>query len=341
MYNIIIWGSGEDGQLFFNCLDKTNVNVMKVVDNNKEKWGGKAFDDSVSIISPDDIRKYAYDYLCICTVYKDDILKQCRDMDLLNCLSGELDAESYMENAFLLKKSAIGYVIRKEIEEKARRVSLECNWRDIFHDTVDGYDWYNVKSLSLGRWAIGYEYAYVMARILNWLHPKYILECGLGQSTKIINSYISYYVNERCQADVVEQDKSWIDFFCKDNKINENVSIHNRALRTVNIDGNECFGYCDFESVVKNKKYSLISIDGPWGGDYISRIDILEYLPEILEDDFVIMIDDYERVGEKNTVNLFMKKLLDKGISVKKGMYRGEKDICVIVPENMEFLLTL
>jgi hypothetical protein len=262
-------------------------------------------------------------------------------MGLSNCISGDMDAASYLENSFLLKKSALAVVIKHEVEQKTYRMTMECNWSNVFHDTVNGYDWYNVKSISLGRWAIGYPYAYVMARVLNWLHPTCILECGLGQSTKIINSYVSYYSDENCKLDVVEQDKDWIDFFCKDNKLDKNVSIHNRALRTVRINGNECYAYSNFQSIVENKKYAFISIDGPWGGDFISRVDILEYIPDILEGQFAIMMDDYERLGEKNTVDMIMKKLSDNGIKAKKGLYRGEKDMCIIVPDTMDFMFTM
>jgi hypothetical protein len=56
----------------------------------------------------------------------------------------------------------------------------------------------------------------------------------------------------------------------------------------------------NFESVVIGKKFDLFSIDGPWGSDEYSRIDMIRYIPEILCEDFVIMVDDYERLGEKD-----------------------------------------
>jgi hypothetical protein len=70
-------------------------------------------------------------------------------------------------------------------------------------------------------------------------------------------------------------------------------------------------------------------------------VDILEYIPDILEGQFAIMMDDYERLGEKNTVDMIMKKLSDNGIKAKKGLYRGEKDMCIIVPDTMDFMFTM
>jgi hypothetical protein len=96
------------------------------------------------------------------------------------------------------------------------RISEELLWRDIFVDTVEGYSWYKEKSLSLGRWAIGYNYAYMLARVLEEFRPEHILECGLGQSSKIIPDYVE--ANDRAVYDIVEQDEDWINFFGENTK---------------------------------------------------------------------------------------------------------------------------
>lgn len=113
-----------------------------------------------------------------------------------------------MKTNFLVSKS-------KEQHDKSDEMLRieELWWRDIFVDTVKGYTWYHDKSLSLGRWAIGYNYAYVLARVLDELKPTDILECGLGQSSKIITDYVS--VNSGVNYDIVEQDQNWIDFLRK------------------------------------------------------------------------------------------------------------------------------
>jgi len=92
------------------------------------------------------------------------------------------------------------------------KISREILWRNIFIDTVQGYEWYKVDTISLGRWAIGYNYAYVLARVLDSIQPSNILEMGLGQSSKIINSFC---MNTKAVKtyDIVEQDNTWIDFF--------------------------------------------------------------------------------------------------------------------------------
>lgn len=56
------------------------------------------------------------------------------------------------------------------------------------------------------------------------------------------------------------------------------------------------------ENAFQGKTFDLILIDAPLGADMkqYSRIAVLESLPECLAEQFVIMIDDTDRSGEKN-----------------------------------------
>lgn len=108
------------------------------------------------------------------------------------------------------------------------RIVNELMWRNIFVDTVMGYSWYHDKSISLGRWAIGYNYAYVLIRVLEEFRPTSILECGLGQSSKIIADYVDS--DNRVNYDIVEQDQNWVDFFIKNFNLCNRIQVHIRSL---------------------------------------------------------------------------------------------------------------
>lgn len=90
----------------------------------------------------------------------------------------------------------------------------ELRYATIFHDTVLRNGWFDIEkqSFSLGRYAVGYNYYYVAYRILNEMHPKHILEMGLGQSTKIMSLYAQ---NFECDHIVIEHNEEWKNFFCK------------------------------------------------------------------------------------------------------------------------------
>lgn len=232
----------------------------------------------------------------------------------------------------------------QKMSDEILRAAKELLWCDVFKDTIKGYDWYREKSLSLGRWAIGYNYAYVLVRVLNELRPQSILECGLGQSSKIIEDYVVFEKNVRY--DIVEQDQNWVNFFERDYGFTQRTCVHIRNIVETEFCpkggiGSKTYVYENFDGIVEGKKYELISIDGPWGGDIYSRVDVLNHIPAILADDFVIMTDDFERVGEQNMVKLLKEKLDCNNIPYYEGRYDGMKDICILVSEKWRFFTTM
>lgn len=53
-----------------------------------------------------------------------------------------------------------------------------------------------------------------------------------------------------------------------------------------------------------------------------------------------MIIDDYQRAGEKTMVALFLKALEEKGIKYCTTEYAGEKTQCVICSPDYEFVTT-
>lgn len=69
----------------------------------------------------------------------------------------------------------------------------EIRWGQIYNSTIAGSEWLKDQSVSPGRWAVGYNYLYILYRILNDVKPTNILELGLGQSTKLMAQYAAFY----------------------------------------------------------------------------------------------------------------------------------------------------
>ena len=70
---------------------------------------------------------------------------------------------------------------------KANLIARENEWAAIFNNTIHDSTWLKDRSFSPGRWAVGYQFLYVMYRILNEIKPERILELGLGQSTRMLS----------------------------------------------------------------------------------------------------------------------------------------------------------
>lgn len=235
--------------------------------------------------------------------------------------------------------------IRYALIEKGSILENELMWSSLWREASNGIDWIKSEHLMLfpGRWAIGYNTMYVLVRSLNAVKPQNVLELGLGNSTMIISSYFKNVLIDHPMHIVVEHDKKWADFYKRENGIfNCSELLICELKKTKYKKANNIWCYLDFENRIPKNKYNLILIDGPFGADSkYSRIDILSVVPEILGDSFVIIIDDYERIGEKNMVKELEKILYNNCINFRKGIYLGEKECCVIASEEYGFLTSL
>ena len=64
-------------------------------------------------------------------------------------------------------------------------------------------------------------------------------------------------------------------------------------------------------------------------------------MPDCLDESFVIIIDDYNRKGEKKTVYEIEQILKQNGISYAKGIYYGDKQCMVICSKNLKFVCSM
>lgn len=224
-------------------------------------------------------------------------------------------------------------------------LAAESVWAHVFNNTISNSIWLKDKSFSPGRWAVGYPYLYVMYRVLNEIHPKRILELGLGQSTKMIAQFAKEF--DDVEHVVVEHDKDWCNFFSKSFNLSERTTLQTLDLQMTDYKKSTLWTYKDFNKRFTGQSFDFISIDAPFGTvnsskpTVYSRIDIIGLLPEILSPDFVIMIDDTERAGERNTIAEITSILKDNGVEYRVGTYHGAKDCTLICAAHLGFLTSM
>ena len=223
-----------------------------------------------------------------------------------------------------------------------KRVSDEILWAEVLGSTMAGSEWLHDQSLSPGRWAVGYPYLYVLYRVLNEMRPQGILDLGAGQSTRMIAQYVrSHHAAKHV---VVEHDEEWLSFFGRSIELSDRTEVLRLPIDVMSfMDDDEVTHYQGFSQSLEGRKFDLISIDGPFGGQAkkYSRIDTIGILPDCLEKSFVILIDDFDRRPEQNTVQLVKKRLDEELISYSVGVYSGQKKVCVIASEDQKFLCTM
>lgn len=307
-------------------------------------------------------------------VYEDLFLKQVRELYYVPTLI--LKKESEAKGEFLndkgnelfdcLNNKMMEYDRRITLEKKIQavedhiqaqnqslhieqyKVQKEILWANIFHDTIRGSRWFpDDISLSPGRWALGYPALYALYRVLEEVQPKSVLELGLGQSTKLTSSYAKYksFTGENCEHIVIEHDKEWIQHFSrsfdtKDINIIQ-LNMGEAAFSVQGIGDVRVNVYEGFQEKLQGKKFDFIFIDAPSGSDEYSRIDLINILPDCLNESFVIFMDDYNRIGEQRSVALITTILNEHHIRYCTGGYGGEKTSLLIVSEDLHFLCTM
>lgn len=235
------------------------------------------------------------------------------------------------------------------ISETKERVDLiekllrENEWNNVFNSAIIGSTWFNNTPLNIGRWAGNYSLLYILYRILNEIKPERILELGLGETTKMIQAYKQHHnVNAFCVT--IEQSKEWIDLKLKNGILLENIKIVKADVESIDVKGFETFIYKDLPTLLTpfNKRFSLILIDGPLGTDNYSRYNIVELVNKgFLDSNFIIIVDDYNRLGEQQTVNDLREALTNLKYNYFEGIYEGDKNNLIIGSLNFQFLKTM
>jgi len=213
--------------------------------------------------------------------------------------------------------------------------SRELEWADIYHDTIRGRKWLEDLPLSPGRWAANYSLLYILARILSDYKPETILEFGLGESSKVISSFLKNELKTSKHI-IVEHNEDWIKVF--ENRFalagNSVIAHHNSIVTT----GHE-FEINSYENL---KPYSeqvmdLYLVDGISSARY-SRNYIIRMLENVTQqNEFMIIMDDYMRQGEQDTANELLKMFAQKNIKTYAGSYTGNKSQLIIATEKYKF----
>lgn len=216
----------------------------------------------------------------------------------------------------------------------------ELKWGQKYQILTAHSEWLS-KGVCPGGYAVGYPFLCMEYRILDEIRPNYILELGLGQSTKLTSSYMQYAKGSDKFHCVVEHDPDYLAFMKRsidfDHSHVELIPLAEQVYKdeTVTV-------YGEFKNRIPMHPYDFILIDGPFGseGKY-SRIEILSIVPEMLAKDFVIMMDDHDREGEQNTCRELLEILDGHGIPYKTSSYRAEKEVRVIASQSLSFVCSM
>lgn len=228
----------------------------------------------------------------------------------------------------------------KNILHTILRYNQELEWANIYHDSIRGKTWLTDLPINVGRMAGNYSFFYILNRILNDCKPKEILEFGLGESSKVISTYIDHYLTESNHY-IIEQDNEWLTNFNSRFTLSSKSSVLILPLIKRRVKGRTTYGYENIGNHI-TKKYDLYLVDGPSGSPHYSRYDIVDITKNMNQnDEFIILMDDCQKVGEQQTFNSLLENLKANNIEVFTATYAGTKAVSIIATSKYKFISSL
>lgn len=227
----------------------------------------------------------------------------------------------------------------KTLQVQNDRLKLQCaelNFRNVLIETISTSEWLKCRAFTLRGGAANYSFIFSLYMILDLIKPENILEFGIGQTSLVTTQFAKFYDKDLT---IVEHNQDWIDIFSKKLDIGDKTKIAHKNLINFLCDGEHSEKYESLDDITKDKKFNLIIIDGPIGvGRKYPRTNILDLIPQNLSENFVIILDDAERDGEKNTANLIFKALDENNILYSKSYKSALKTQLIISSLNYDFI---
>lgn len=228
----------------------------------------------------------------------------------------------------------------RNYQKKQILLLKELDWANTYHDSIRGKAWLEKLPLNIGRWAGNYSFFYVLNRILNDYKPKSILEFGLGESTKFISSYLENHLLDSKHL-VIEHDASWKQAYLFQNSTSTRSNINICEIEEKAVKGYKSKGYKAIETII-DSKYELYIVDGPFGSNRYSRYDIVKIAETFTAiDEFIIILDDYNRKGEQDTAADLLELLANKNIKTHTAVFDGNKNLLVIATEKYKYITSI
>ena len=159
--------------------------------------------------------------------------------------------------------------------------------------------------------AANYSLLFILLQSVVRAQPAEILELGCGETTLLLDALRRSGV-WRGNLTSIEHDRFWH----KEISTRVETEIVFAPLTQRTIHGIEAPAY-DLSMLKKPLgTFDLVLIDGPNGAPRWSRLACLQFIPDHLSREFLIILDDHERPGERETAVLMRDSLEAKGLQV-------------------------
>lgn len=210
--------------------------------------------------------------------------------------------------------------------EIQKQASIEALDGIKFLTATRGAEWIRSRSFYPGGWAADYKLLTTIYRLLSDFRPKAVLEFGMGETTKMLSAYATELEPEAAVF-TVEHDPEWQAFFSSDPSNLRSINVVNVEMLKKDIKGEPVNYYPDLlDKLPAERRYDLLIVDGPIGSPSYSRYNLCELIEAgVLEDEFVILLDDAHRPGERQTIGEVERILSESGRQFRSTFIQGAK----------------
>jgi hypothetical protein len=177
--------------------------------------------------------------------------------------------------------------------------------------------------------ASNYSLLYVILRIARELQPTSILDVGAGQSSVLWNRLLKLKCVQRVLT--VEDNSDWAQHIAS--RVDHEILQSPLAARSVG--GREVATY-DWDAIHAKGPFDVVMCDGPRGSRRYSRYGVLAILEHGLPTDFVVIVDDAERIGEQDTLLAMISRLQANGRRFSLGYVRAQKTQVILAAGKFE-----
>lgn len=151
--------------------------------------------------------------------------------------------------------------------------------------------------------AASYSLLYHIVRSLVCVQPPQVLELGAGQSSLLLSACKGVVFGGDILT--IEQDKGWAEAISR--RVGHEVRHVPVGISKVGFSST--LRYEGLKTRLGERKFGVVVVDGPTGSRMFSRSSILDLVPNLSRDKFVVIFDDTNRFGEKQVVRVLSEKL--------------------------------
>ncbi|GAT32678.1 methyltransferase domain-containing protein [Terrimicrobium sacchariphilum] len=212
---------------------------------------------------------------------------------------------------------------------------IELIYQRNYFELCNQAEWLKRTPLSSPRGGTAsYTLLYIILSILNDKCCSNILELGAGKSTQLFASYVEH-TNQSLTT--VDHDAYWLEEIAKTSSKIKTVHAPLQGLE--NHHASQWYAIEGF-----SQKYDFVLIDGPPASNRKTKYDrlgITRFIPSILNEDFVILIDDASRAGERLLSKEIENTLGGHRIKFRKATFNGASSVILLASPRFEKFLYL